>query len=95
MSGRERKGHRLNRHHSWQLTQTAVIQPARMPTINGTVYSKHILNKPRHESVFLILTVCSGFPYVTLLGTVKLVEFEDSILLGDDAPTCSNHILTF
>jgi hypothetical protein len=66
-----------------------------MPTISSSVYSKHILNIPRHESVFFILRVCSGIPYVTLLGTVKLVEFEVSILVGDDVATHSNHILMF
>jgi hypothetical protein len=67
-----------------------------MPKISNTVYRKHILNKPKHESVFFILKVCSGIPYITLLGTViKLAEYEASILLGDDAATHSNHILMF
>lgn len=91
MSGRERNGHRLNG-QSWQLTQTTVPQPTRIPKISNTVYSKHLLNKP----VFFILRVCSGIPYITLLGAViKLVEYEASILLGDDAATYSNHILMF
>lgn len=94
MGGRERNGHRLNR-QSWQLTQTAVLQPARMPTVSNTVYSRHILNKPRHESVFFILRVSSEIPSTTLLGTVKLVEFEASIRLGDDDATHSYHILMF
>jgi hypothetical protein len=66
-----------------------------MPTISNTVYSRHILNKPRHESVFFILRISSGIPYITLLGTVKLVESEASIPLGDDNATHSYHILMF
>jgi len=59
-----------------------------MPKISNTVYSNHILNKPRHESVFFIPRVFSGIPYITLLGTViTLVEYEASILLGDNAVT--------
>jgi hypothetical protein len=94
VSGREKKGHRLNR-QSWQLTQTALLQLARMPTICDTVHSKHILNKPRYESVFLILRVCSRILYTALLGTAELVEFEASTLLGDDTATHGNQVLMF
>ena len=91
MSGRERNGHRLNG-QSWQLTQTAVPQPTRMPKISNTVCNKHILTKP----VFFALRVCSGIPYITWLGTaIKLVQYEASTLLADDAATHSNHILMF
>ena len=67
-----------------------------MPKISNTVYSRHILNKPRYESVFFIIRVCSEIPYITLLGTViTLAEHEASILLGDNAAAHSNHILMF